>query len=579
MIPVGSVSMNSISRLPRIPPFRFKCHPPYRGRFPFAKPGGDYLNVIPSMTAAGTSGALLGNGKVASGEFTIMAEGSGSPDTRAWVEKYRPVRLDQIVGNPGALRLIRSFARSWEGGKVPKKKGIIFEGEAGVGKTTTALVLAREMGWEVIELNASDARNLESIRKVATRGAISMDITDTRGYEDHSLVKRKMILMDEADNLFEKSAASAEGEEVGDRGGKRAIVELLRLTRQPVVLIVNNLYGLISGAGASLNYTCEKVKFRKLPSSTIAGRLRNICEAERIAYEDDVIKAIAERSSGDLRSAIGDLQLVCAGRKRIRVEDLAILGFRDSKQNIFNVLDRVFSAPDMKSSRNAMMELDETIDTLMLWMSENIPNVMSHPRDLDSAYQLLSRSDVYLGRVRRRQNYKLWSYAKDTLAALSIVRRHPGRRARYNFPSYLRSMSRTKESRKLLKETARALGLLTHTSMRYQKDDALMRFGLLCRRDSEFASHIMARTDLSKEHLNILTGGKLKERELSAIMDEAELVRAAISAPRGLKGDLSDFDGTESGSGSGGNAEKEENQNGGEDAASTPHQANLFDFN
>ena len=73
------------------------------------------------------------------------------------------------------------------------------------------------------------------------------------------------------------------------------------------------------------------------------------------------------------------------------------------------------------------VDVDENIDTLMLWFAENVTAAMSHPEDIDRGLQKLSKADVYLGRVRRRQNYKLWKYAKDTLAAMSIVRRYPNR--------------------------------------------------------------------------------------------------------------------------------------------------------
>ena len=127
-----------------------------------------------------------------------MDEDSSSMDRRAWTEKYRPVTLDQIQGHIKVVQILRTWARSWEDGQFPKKKALILEGEAGIGKTTAAFALAREMDWEVIELNASDARNLESIRKMATRGAMSHDITDVDGFSGSSSMKMKLILLDEA---------------------------------------------------------------------------------------------------------------------------------------------------------------------------------------------------------------------------------------------------------------------------------------------------------------------------------------------------------------------------------------------
>jgi replication factor C large subunit len=501
-------------------------------------------------------------------------ENSISPGFRkSWTEKYRPRSLDSLAGHIKVVSQIRMWARSWQGGNVPKRKGLILDGEAGVGKTSAAMALASEMGWEVIEMNASDSRNQEAIRKMATRGALSHDITDTKGFTEGGSKKIKMILLDEADNLYERSASAGEGSDVGDRGGKRAIVELLKMTRQPVVLIVNDLYGLTSGSGQSLNFTCEKIKFRKLSVPSVSKRLREICRMENVAFEEDVIKAIAERSGGDMRSAVGDLQIISAGKKRITLDDLEVLGYRDTKENIFSVLDRLFAASSIKEARSALMEVDEDINSLKLWVAENIPVVMLHPEDLDMAYGSLSRSDVYLGRVRRRQNYKLWSYAKDTLATIPHARKHSNRRGgRYSFPSYLKAMSKTKDARARLKETALALGKLTHTSIRYQKEDALRRIGLLCQRDPEFASGIIADTDLGREHLKLLTDGKLKDREMKSILDMAESIKRGRTAPVEIEGGLFDFVHREE---EVVETRKEDQE---EDQGTGSHQASLFEF-
>ncbi len=496
----------------------------------------------------------------------------------SWTEKYRPGRLDHLTGHINVIRQLRSWASAWKDGKPPKKKALILEGDAGIGKTTAAMALANEFGWDVVELNASDARNLESIRKIVTRGAMSRDITDVDGFSGRSPMKLKMILLDEADNLYERGASVAEGPDVGDRGGKRAIIELIKLTKHPVILIVNNLYGLTSGAGSSLNFTCEKIRFRKLSPASIAKRLRQICESEGVMYTDDVIMAIAERSGGDMRSAVSDLQIISTGKQRIRVVDLDVLGYRDTKENIFKVLEKVFNARSLKASRAALRDMDEDINTLMLWMAENVPVEMGHPADLDRAYAVLSRADVYLGRVRRKQNYKLWSYAKDTIATLPISKHFPQRGGgRYNFPSYLKSMSRTKDSRARLMETARELGKLTHTSIRYQKEDALQRMGLLCLRDPEFASHLLSRTSLGKDHLKLLTRGKLNEKEMRSIIEGAESIRSTSTAPREIGGGLASFI----------NEEEEKDTvkvdiapepEEKEEKEKAPHQASLFEF-
>ena len=88
-----------------------------------------------------------------------------------WTELYRPKSLKDVVGNPKAVKELRDWAMSWEKGK-PTDKAVVLKGPPGIGKTSTALALARDMGWGVVEMNASDHRNADSIQKIAIRGAV-----------------------------------------------------------------------------------------------------------------------------------------------------------------------------------------------------------------------------------------------------------------------------------------------------------------------------------------------------------------------------------------------------------------------
>jgi replication factor C large subunit len=98
--------------------------------------------------------------------------------SQEWAEKYRPKRLDDVLGNPQAINDLREWAESWERG-IPKKRAVVLMGDPGVGKTSSALALALEFGWGAIELNASDLRNADSIKRVATSGALNETSTDS----------------------------------------------------------------------------------------------------------------------------------------------------------------------------------------------------------------------------------------------------------------------------------------------------------------------------------------------------------------------------------------------------------------
>ena len=71
-----------------------------------------------------------------------------SPD---WTEKYRPQTLDGVIGNPQAVNDLRNWATQWNRG-VPKNKAVVLMGPPGIGKTTSAEALARDMGWGIVDV-------------------------------------------------------------------------------------------------------------------------------------------------------------------------------------------------------------------------------------------------------------------------------------------------------------------------------------------------------------------------------------------------------------------------------------------
>ena len=209
-----------------------------------------------------------------------------------WTEKYRPQTLDGVIGNPTAVNSLRSWARSWEHG-VPEVRVAVLRGPPGVGKTTSVEALAREMGWSIIEMNASDQRTGKALEEVALRGSMFETFRDDGTFTRSSEGGRKLIVLDEADNFYGNS----------DRGAMPVVNKLIKETSQPVVLIVNDFYEL-SRKSSAVNDSTLQITFKKPQAGTIAKALYRIAETEGVDVDPAAMELIAENANGDMRAAV-----------------------------------------------------------------------------------------------------------------------------------------------------------------------------------------------------------------------------------------------------------------------------------
>jgi replication factor C large subunit len=415
-----------------------------------------------------------------------------------WAEKYRPKSLDEVAGNPTAIAELRKWAQSWSRG-IPEKRGLILQGDPGVGKTSAALALATEFGWTPIEMNASDSRNADAIRRVAGRGAVLQTFDVTGEFRRAQEGGRKLIILDEADHVFGRQ----------DQGGIAAIGDMVRETRHPVVLIVNDYYALTSRS-STLKRLTRTVKFQSVNASAIKNILRKVSTEEGVDSSDEVLEFIADRSAGDLRSALNDLESISIGKTALRGEETAALGYRDRASTIFAALQEIFRSGDAKRARDALRDLDERPEDILLWIDHNLPFEYPDPEDRARGFERLARSDVYLGRARRGQAYGLWSYALDTMSAgVAMARRKRFGGGQLQFPLYLAQMSRSRALRAARSSLAKKLGRHLHVSSAVVLTDLLPDVKALVASDADLRVELAARLGLD-------------EKEAGYLLDETE---------------------------------------------------------
>ncbi|MGA9100201.1 MAG: replication factor C large subunit [Methanotrichaceae archaeon] len=416
-----------------------------------------------------------------------------------WTEKYRPESLKEILGNNKAVSELREWAESWEAGS-PITRAVILYGSAGVGKTSAALALAREVDWDYVEMNASDIRTAGAIDSIAGPASRSSTFSG----------RKRLVVLDEADNLHGTA----------DRGGAAAMLRLVRSTGQPVVLIANEYYEIEK----PLRDATKGIQFRSIHTNTVAAALREICKNEGISCDPDALQLIAERAGGDLRSAVNDLQAAAQGQSEMRLEDVATAE-RDVKASIFKVLDVIFKGSNVVEAMQASYSLDESPEDLIHWIDENMPLVYEG-RDLFRGYDRLSRADVFLGRVRRRQNYGLWRYASFLMTGGVQSARENRRHGYIAFrpPGLWRRMGQSRRARNIRDSAAKKIAQKCHISIAYARVELMGFIGLLLK-DKRLAPKVAAELGLDAEEIALLIGSTSTTKKVQTIFEEAQRLR------------------------------------------------------
>lgn len=417
-----------------------------------------------------------------------------------WVEKYRPRSIEDVVAGKKIVESIVNWAEEWKKGN--KQKPLLLAGPPGIGKTSIALAVASTYGWEPIEMNASDQRNLKIINRIVGEGAFSSVF-------EGGATSHRLIILDEVDNIHGRE----------DYGGESALRKIIkRNPPQPFILIANEPYKL----SPSLRNLCKMINFRRLTPKQIASVLSKIVKREGLEADKDALMAIAKNSGGDLRAAINDLQAIARRKGKIKVEDVD-LAKRTQETDIFKVLVKVFKKLDSDVYYDSML-LDETPEDLVTWVEENLPLEYSG-EELFRGYMTLSNADIYLGRVRRRQYYRLWKYAGYLITAgvQQVKDEERGGFTRYRRPEVWKKLFQTKSRRVKLDKILAKIGKRSHLSKSSAYSEMYYSVSmLLSRLETEKAAGIAAFYEFDEEDLAFILGDEKRAEEIAEYSKEVK---------------------------------------------------------
>jgi len=300
-----------------------------------------------------------------------------------WSEKYRPQNISDMVGNEESRSAIIEWFTKWKKGTKP----LLLVGPPGIGKTTIAYLVAKQFGYDLIGLNASDVRSKSRINEI-----LSPVLGNT------TILGAPMIFVDEVDGIHGR----------GDYGGAEALIQILKDPTVPIVLAANSDF---SDKMKSIKKVVKTISFKPIPPRLLRMYLENILNKEVVTLSPGSLIKVIDKSRGDIRSMINLTQSLVTGFNPQTEKSFETINVEDG-------INAFFKAKSIEEARGVLyaMQIDprQKIDAFY----SSIITSSLDKNTLAKYLEIISKSDVLFGKIMKTQNWRLLRYLNETLLEL-----------------------------------------------------------------------------------------------------------------------------------------------------------------
>lgn len=300
-----------------------------------------------------------------------------------WSEKYRPQIISDMVGNEEARAAIIEWFVKWKKGTKP----LLLVGPPGIGKTTIAYLVAKQFGYDMIGLNASDVRSKSRINEILMPVLGNVSVLGT-----------PMIFVDEVDGIHGR----------GDYGGASALVDILKEPTVPIVLAANND---TSDKMKSIKKVVKIIYFKRIPPRLLRVYLENILKKQSAKLSPGALIKVIDKSKGDIRSMINLTQSLETGFNPQTEQSFESVNVEDG-------VNAFFKANSVEEARSVLysMRIDPR-EKINAFYSSIVTSELDSI-SLAKYLEIISTADMLFGRIMKTQNWRLLRYLNDTLIKL-----------------------------------------------------------------------------------------------------------------------------------------------------------------